>query len=599
MSLTQLTTPLKKLFKPHSLRQKIFLANLLIVMGAFLLFGALLIYLLCRNAITQNLTISRTAFEHIKYFVTEKTAELKRTVNTVALDPEVTSMLTRSNEELNAENWYLLYTDLRKICLSNTAVSDLQDLFIVTDSALASYYQNAFLLPYSSLADTTWSAEINSFTGNSFFQRADVLGDQAQKSNSYILITFPFFFHYNDQNTFFLGYLDANVLKELLLADADNVYTSYFLLNTEGNILAGNAFQDTSILPDLLGMLDLTRSQSLQKQFQGRTWYLDSVPINNTNLVLVSIQEYDRMAADILLQNIRSMLLILLVILPFVAATSYYITRSLTRRLDALKEHMLQASKGDFDMEILSVKNADEVSLLNQHFNYMATKISLLLDEKLAIGKRLKEQELIALQAQINPHFLYNTLDLIKWKAVKHHDDEIEALVNSLSDYYRLALSKGKEYVPLRAELSHIEAYLYIQNQRFDGQISLSLQIPDDCMDYLLPKLTLQPIVENAILHGILETEEQSGHICIECQRKEAHMLLSIQDDGVGMDPVRAESLFDHAPGETVLSSGYGLYNIRERIRLIYGPQWNLTIDSSPGKGTSVTLILPATCPLR
>ena len=155
---------------------------------------------------------------------------------------------------------------------------------------------------------------------------------------------------------------------------------------------------------------------------------------------------------------------------------------------------MLQVSTGNFDMDILSVADMDEISLLNQHFNYMATKISLLLDEKISIGKRLKEQELIALQAQINPHFLYNTLDLIKWQAVKHHDSEIEALVNSLSDYYRLALSKGKEYLPLRSELSQIEAYVYIQNQRFDGHIHLELQIPEERMDYLLPKLTMQPI---------------------------------------------------------------------------------------------------------
>ena len=568
-------------------------------MGAFLLFGTLLMYPLYRNAISRNLSISRTAFEHIKYFVTEKIDEMKRTVNTVALDPEVTSILTLPNENLGAQEWYPIYIDLKAICLTNTAVSDLQDLFIVTDNALASYYQNAFLLPYASLSDSLWAETVSSFHGNACFQRPDALGDQTQKSNSYILITFPYSFHYSDQNTFILGYLDSGVLEELLLTDMENSYASYFLLNTEGEVMAGPSSKDYQKFSSLFQVLDLTRPQSVQRRFQGSTWYLDSVPVNNTNLILVSIQEYDRMAADILFRNIHTMLLILLIILPFVAATSYFITRSLTRRLDTLKDHMLQASKGDFDMEILSVKNADEISLLNQHFNYMATKISLLLDEKLAIGKRLKEQELIALQAQINPHFLYNTLDLIKWKAVKHRDGEIKALVNSLSDYYRLALSKGKEYVSLHAELSQIEAYLYIQNQRFDGQISMSLRISDSCMNYLLPKLTLQPIVENAILHGILETEEQTGHICIECQTEGNRMLLSIQDDGVGMTPEKAASLFDHASWETVLSSGYGLYNIRERIRLTYGSQWDLTVGSSPGQGTCVTLILPKVCPLH
>lgn len=171
-------------------------------------------------------------------------------------------------------------------------------------------------------------------------------------------------------------------------------------------------------------------------------------------------------------------------------------------------------------------------------------------------------------------------------------------MVNSLSDYYRLALSKGKEYLPLRSELSQIEAYVYIQNQRFDGHIHLELQIPEERMDYLLPKLTMQPIIENAILHGILETDNQEGCITICCYTIDRQMFLSVTDDGVGMNSTTVTSLFDKNPGETVLTSGYGLYNIRERIRLTYGSQWDIQIKSSPSRGTSVTLVLPDQCPL-
>lgn len=585
-------------FIPHSLRQKIFTANLLIVIGAFLLFGAFLTYLLYRNAIRQNIAVNDTAFHNMEYFITEKTMEIKHAVNTVALDAHVTAILSHPDDPASAAAWYADYNTLQEICLTNTAVSCLQDLTIISDSRFASQFQSALLLPYTSLANSGWAGQLALFHGNCFFQKAGLPEALQRKSASYTAVTCPYPFHYDQRTTYFLGYLDNTVFEELLLPDANTPYTSYFLFNTSGEILAaksGNSYED---LVSFLETLDLSDRLSVKRRISGSTYYVDSHPINNTNLILVGIQEYDRMAADILKQNVGAMLLILLITLPFVAVTSYVITRSLTKRLDMLKQHMLQVSSGNFDMDILSTTDMDEISLLNQHFNYMATKIALLLDEKISIGKQLKEQELIALQAQINPHFLYNTLDLIKWQAVKHHDNDIEALVNSLSDYYRLALSKGREYLPLRSELAHIKAYVYIQNQRFDGHIQLDCQVPEDRMNYLLPKLTLQPIVENAILHGILETDKEEGCITIRCHTDAQHMYLSVTDDGIGMEPEAVNSLFMKVPGETVLSSGYGLYNIRERIRLTYGEQCEIQIKSSPGAGTSVILVLPDQCPL-
>lgn len=589
---------MKKYIFPHSLRWKIFLANLLIVIGAFLLFGTFLTYLLYRNAIRQNMAVNDTAFHNMEYFITEKTMEIKHTANTVALDSHVTAILNYPDDSPNAATWYSDYNTLQEICMTNTAVSGLQDLTIISDSGFASHFQSQMLIPYAPLADTDWAKQLISFQGNCYFQKAGLPDALQRKSASYIAVTCPYPFHYDEHDTYFLGYLDHIVFDDFLISGADNPYTSYLLINTAGEILTMKSESSDESLLAFLRTLDTDQKLSLQKRINKRIYYINSCPINNTNLLLASVQEYDKMAADILKQNISAMLVILLITLPFVAVTSYIITLSLTRRLEALRQHMLQVSTGNFDMDILSVADMDEISLLNQHFNYMATKISLLLDEKISIGKRLKEQELIALQAQINPHFLYNTLDLIKWQAVKHHDSEIETLVNSLSDYYRLALSKGKEYLPLRSELSQIEAYVYIQNQRFDGHIHLELQIPEERMDYLLPKLTMQPIIENAILHGILETDDQEGGITICCNTNDRQMFLSVTDDGVGMDSTTVTSLFDKNLGETVLTSGYGLYNIRERIRLTYGSQWDIQIKSSPGRGTSVTLVLPDQCPL-
>ena len=226
----------------------------------------------------------------------------------------------------------------------------------------------------------------------------------------------------------------------------------------------------------------------------------------------------------------------------------------------------------------------------------MLTKISQLVDEQYQNGKRIKELELISLQAQINPHFLYNTLDLIKWRALRNHDEETKELINALSSYYRLSLSKGKDMVTVASELDHIRAYVFIQNKRFDNGITLDIQIDDCYLNYPLPKLILQPIVENAILHGILELPEPSGTITIRAKCSAQFFELSIQDNGVGIPP-DALTCHDTDSDENkipaIIRTGYGLNNVNNRIQLAFGSEYGITIPPRNMQGTTICLRLP------
>jgi two-component system sensor histidine kinase YesM len=193
----------------------------------------------------------------------------------------------------------------------------------------------------------------------------------------------------------------------------------------------------------------------------------------------------------------------------------------------------------------------------------------------------------MALQAQINPHFLYNTLENINWMAIRKNAPEISSLVTTLAKYFRLSLNKGKILVSIEDEIELIKTYLAIQNARFDGGLDYEINIDPECKNYSIPKLTLQPIVENSVLHGILKKPEKSGNITIETQFQEDELLIIITDNGVGMEQERVAQLLNSQQ-----SSHYGLFNVQERLKLYYGEKYGMRIASIPGQGTTVTLHL-------
>ena len=207
--------------------------------------------------------------------------------------------------------------------------------------------------------------------------------------------------------------------------------------------------------------------------------------------------------------------------------------------------------------------------------------------------KRLRKAELDLLQAQINPHFLYNTLDAIVWSAEAGNQKQVVSMVVSLSDFFRTSLNRGKEIITIREELQHVRSYLEIQQIRYQDILSYEISVPEDIFEYRIPKITLQPLVENALYHGI-KNRRGGGKIIVSGENKEDCILLKVIDDGMGMTKERKaeveRGLREATPEE---SSIYGLYNINERIRLTYGGSYGIYLESEFEKGTVVTVRLP------
>ncbi len=247
---------------------------------------------------------------------------------------------------------------------------------------------------------------------------------------------------------------------------------------------------------------------------------------------------------------------------------------------------------------LVTTHNVDEITELGISFNIMIGRIRELLNAKIKEQENLKKAELKALQAQINPHFLYNTLDTIVWLAESNKSGQVIEIVKALSSFFRIALSKGKDWISLQQEIEHVSSYLTIQRMRYRDILDYRIEVEEDLLDSTILKLTLQPLVENALYHGI-KTKRNGGTIVVQAKRvSEDQMSLVVQDDGVGFTPYKLAQIQELlAQGSDEISmdeeGGFGLANVNKRIQLYYGHAYGLSIESHYRGGTQVSVTMP------
>jgi Predicted signal transduction protein with a C-terminal ATPase domain len=312
--------------------------------------------------------------------------------------------------------------------------------------------------------------------------------------------------------------------------------------------------------------------------------------IKKTDWKLIMLVPY----TDILDMNKKSrmqLILIFLILVPFMLPVAFIVSSTFTKRISRLNRNMKKVEEGNLEIKINSNSN-DEIGQLITNYNRMLSKLELLMEDKYKLGRKVKSLELKALQAQINPHFLYNTLDLINWMSIKYRTPEITTVVENLAKFYRLSLSRGEDIVSIKNELDHIIAYVQIQNLRHGNNISFTVNISEELLTFSILKLTLQPIIENCIQHGIMESEEECGSISIKGALEANTIILIIEDNGVGMDEYHLDNIFSGTISKS--SSGYGIKNINDRLKLNYGEAYGLTYSSVLGQGTKVWIKIPA-----
>lgn len=270
----------------------------------------------------------------------------------------------------------------------------------------------------------------------------------------------------------------------------------------------------------------------------------------------------------------------------------YKIPRSIARPIRRLSEVTDQVANGDFTVRY-DVRSSAEVSMLSDSLNLMIDKINELLEQVTKEQTRLRKAEFELLQSQINPHFLYNTLDAIVWLAEAGEQKKVVSMVGNLSDFFRTSLNQGKDIISIREELQHVRSYLEIQQVRYQDILNYEIHVPKELYRYTIPKITIQPLVENALYHGI-KNRRGRGRIVVSGKKEQDYFVLQVEDNGIG---IREERLLQVREGmqNKVLKENdiYGLYNVNERIRLNFGEDYGISIESTHGEGTVVSIILP------
>ncbi|MBQ9550436.1 MAG: sensor histidine kinase [Lachnospiraceae bacterium] len=388
-------------------------------------------------------------------------------------------------------------------------------------------------------------------------------------------------------------YYSSDSLSEALTFETGESEAVNYIINERDNLIA---YSDMALAATyFLNNDDMERlipesDTFVKKEVIGREMYMSRYVIENTGWYLVSV-----ISAGPLNDRARSILMRYALIYIFsviiALAVSYYMGSSISSRI----ENVIRKMERTHHTKVHKIKEEsgrDEIGDFVLTYNHMADQINELIERQTEAAEQIKTSEFNALQSQINPHFLYNTLDMINWLALSNENSRVTEAVRSLSRFYKLTLSKKKTMDTVEHELEHVSLYVKLQNMRFDDKIDFIVDVPDNLMSYEIPKLTFQPIVENAIVHGIFEKENRSGTIVLTAWSEENDMLFLISDDGVGMDEETLSAILtdNSANDGSDHGSNIGVFNTHNRLKLLYGSSYGLSYRSTPGEGTEVTV---------
>lgn len=391
-----------------------------------------------------------------------------------------------------------------------------------------------------------------------------------------------------------LGYIFINV-EEQTFADmfpGDKDQQEYFIIDGEGNVLITRKKED---IQKPVGDKKV-RERLVQKgaaQFQmktgGRTFLFSKEPVDCFGWALVNQISMEELKREVNF-NVMVTMLISGGVLLLTVLLAFRITGMIVHPIMQLRKAVEEVQGGDLEV-VCPVDTKEEIGALSQGFNDMLRHIRQLFDQVKEEQRKKGEYKLALSQLQIKPHFLYNALDLIYVLCQLGEPEKAAMTTKALADFYRTSLSDGDEIVTIREELALTRNYLTVQGERYMDMMSFEIEADEKAFDYLIPKITLQPLVENAIYHG-LKKKKEGGHIWVSVYRNKGDIRLEVKDDGAGMTEERLKEVFSgYMPGDS--KSGFGIGNVHERIQLYFGADYGLSVESEEGKGTVCSITIP------
>lgn len=404
----------------------------------------------------------------------------------------------------------------------------------------------------------------------------------------------------------YVEYVDDGIMKsgvvcvqyytdfvESILNSFENEKTEYCYLVDGNNQLLYHPFMRL-IQSDLYEEKTLEYVQEcsdyLLKTYGDTQWVMEKQQIGYTGWNIVVVNSLTNMRAENV--NIYYMIWLVLLLVGIVLIfLDILLLRNFTDPIYQLMHTMKEFGKGNYQ-EKAKEAGIGELKSLSEHFNIMADRLQKQMDEIRENEREKQRMEKKLLQSQINPHFLYNTLDSIIWMIQSGEYEGAEQMVSLLAKFFRVSLSKGKDMIPLEKELEHAASYLAIQNIRFKDKFEFCVNADKGLMKYLCPKLSIQPLLENAIYHG-MEGMYEDGEIEINVYEKDNVICIDVADNGLGMTAEKIDYIMNNKVVSSKRGSGIGVRNVNERIKLIYGEEYGISITSELDEGTTATITIP------
>ena len=575
------------------IRTQFFAAFLLIIICLLLVFS-LISYRTMLNEFEKQISFSSEKLLELTHDNVESVVYSQyHAVNTIALNSMVQQVFLKPADVYNdnASQWFYdisVITDLNASVYSNYTInrfSYISDNGICNNSlGIGSSGQAHQFLSGISLSGIGWYREFISKNSVYMWLAPGVYGWPGGGQNSLTLLRK---IQHPDNLRIYTGMVAAEIsvaeFKDILNRARSSEVMSIFLLNENGVLITAtdNLPIDYHEIPDILSRKNAPNGMAVSCSVNGKQMIAAFRIIQNCNWRVFMTVPYRQTVLVMAKNMFRNNLIILAVLVPIMMLFAFLAASFTAKPIKELTVHMHNQSRAI----ALSNEGKNEISVLIQSYNTMLDRVAETMMQQYELGQRIKTLELKSLRAQINPHFLYNTLELLHWMAFTAGEKEIDKLLMAMAEFYRLSLRSGEDMSTVGKELLHIEMYLTIQNARMDNSISLVVNIPGTLLSCALPTITLQPIVENSVLHGILEKEEESGIITIGAYTEEDDVILLVHDDGVGIPEEKLDTLLFYSS-----KSGYGIKNVHERIQIAFGQQYGLSYESVRGKGVTVKI---------
>ncbi|MFS0726412.1 cache domain-containing sensor histidine kinase [Paenibacillus sp. 1P07SE] len=528
----------------------------------------------------------------------QKIEEMEATANAIYLNPEMTELLSADRpsdqvgivNELASLNNMMASYDLPGVQSREFTLR----LYMLDRPEYAQYNFSNYVSPMSSIEREDWYYDLPPK------QRYSILafgpGSGSAVSDGHSIVLAKRLFGLRNATIPYVGLLTVQAEIDefnIILAEMKpSVNSTIAIFDDSRTTVASSAgWEGDGTLPGPIDVISAGQWPgpeivSQDMAWNGEAWLASSRRIDSLGWTMLSVSPVSDLNGKLVeLRQVMYILLAACMLAAFLLAL--WLSGNITNPIRKFIKMMTYAQSGNFDVQI-QYQRKDEFTYLFSQYNVMMRKIKGLIDELYVSEVRKKEAELKALQAQINPHFLYNTLDSINWIALRHKVPDISHMVTSLSDFFRYSLSKGQDIIPIEDELKQVASYLSIQQIRFKEKLTYTIEVEPEVLGYDAVKLTLQPLVENSLVHGI-EKKRGGGHVRISARHAEGRVEIEIVDDGIGASAEWLNGLLAAEDGQS-----FGLSNVNERIRQVFGEPWGIRFLEHEGAGVMVSVSFPA-----